>query len=62
MEELRARPECGNIPVIVITAKVLPEDDRRRRRRGRVERSIEKGSPTPADVTPKIRTLLNTVP
>ncbi|MGH8245808.1 MAG: response regulator, partial [Gammaproteobacteria bacterium] len=30
MKELRQRPGCGRVPVIVITAKDLTEEDRRR--------------------------------
>jgi CheY-like chemotaxis protein len=30
MKERRRRPDCARVPVIVITAKDLPEQDRRR--------------------------------
>jgi hypothetical protein len=43
LEALRARPEDGQIPVVVITAKDLSEEDRARLNGG-VERILQKGS------------------
>jgi CheY-like chemotaxis protein len=41
MEQLRGRPDWQNIPVVVITAKDLTEEDRNRLNGG-VERIIQK--------------------
>jgi len=41
MDELRARPDCQEIPVVVITAKDLTNEDRDRLNGG-VERIIQK--------------------
>ena len=57
MEELRARPDARNIPVIVITAKDLTDDDRRRLN-GEVSRILQKGDHTPADLLAEIRSLI----
>ena len=57
MQELRQRPECVNIPVIVITAKDLTEDDRRRLN-GEVARIIQKGTTGIDEVLAEIRSLL----
>ena len=43
LEALRSRPEWQNIPVVVVTAKDLDEEDRVRLE-GRVDRVIAKGS------------------
>jgi signal transduction histidine kinase/CheY-like chemotaxis protein/ligand-binding sensor domain-containing protein len=57
MEALRLRNDARHIPVIVITAKDLTGEDRRRLN-GQVERIIEKGRHTPADIISEIRALL----
>jgi CheY-like chemotaxis protein len=57
MEALRRRGEHGRIPVIVITAKDLTEEDHRRLNGG-VERIIQKGATSPAEVLELVRTLL----
>jgi hypothetical protein len=57
MEELRARPGCRGIPVIVITARDLTEDDRRRLN-GEVARILQKGDRTSADLLAEIRSLI----
>jgi signal transduction histidine kinase/CheY-like chemotaxis protein/ligand-binding sensor domain-containing protein len=59
MEELRARPGCRSIPVIVITAKDLTEDDRGRLN-GEVARILQKGDHSPTDLLGEIRSLLPT--
>jgi signal transduction histidine kinase/CheY-like chemotaxis protein/ligand-binding sensor domain-containing protein len=57
VEALRQRETGPRIPVIVITAKDLSEDDRSRLN-GQVERTIQKGSRTTADIVREIRSLL----
>ena len=42
MDELRRRPECRKVPVVVVTAKDLTEDDRRRLN-GHVIQILRKG-------------------
>jgi len=58
MDTLRRRQNAQVIPVIVITAKVLTEEDRRRLNGG-VERIIQKGATTPAEVLSQVRSLLH---
>src|SRR5205814_944043 len=61
MEELRQREDGKNVPVIVITAKDLTEEDRRRLN-GQVVRIIQKGAHNPAQLLTEVRLLLaNTV-
>ncbi len=55
MEALLRRKERERIPVIVITAKDLTEEDRRRLNGG-VERIIQKGATSPAEVASSRRT------
>ena len=57
MEALLRRQDRERIPVIVITAKDLTEDDRRRLNGG-VERIIQKGATSPSEVLELVRTLL----
>ena len=57
MEELRARPGCRSIPVIVITAKDLTDDDRRRLN-GEVARILQKGAHSTDDILREIRSLV----
>ena len=45
LEELRHSAEWRNIPVVVVTAKDLTEDDHRRLN-GEVERVLQKDAPT----------------
>jgi signal transduction histidine kinase/CheY-like chemotaxis protein/ligand-binding sensor domain-containing protein/protocatechuate 3,4-dioxygenase beta subunit len=59
MDGLRRRQNAQAIPVIVITAKDLTEEDRRRLNGG-VERIIQKGATTPAEVLGQVRSLLQT--
>jgi len=57
MQELRKRPECRQVPVVVLTAKDLTEEDRRRLN-GQVARILQKGAFTTADLMAEIRGLL----
>ena len=57
MQELRARPDCHDIPVIVITAKDLTAEDHRRLN-GEVERIIQKGATSGEELLAEVRTLL----
>jgi CheY-like chemotaxis protein len=61
MEELRTRPGCRSIPVIVITAKDLTEDDRRRLN-GQVARILQKGKVSADDLLAEIRSLIPSQP
>ena len=58
---LRAREDCGAVPVIVITAKDLTEDDRRRLN-GDVSRILEKGVTTSDRLLAEIRALISIQP
>ena len=57
MEALRRRPDSQHIPVIVITAKDLTEEDRRRLNGG-VQRIIQKGAASQRQVLELVRELL----
>ena len=57
MEALRRRQDSQRIPVIVITAKDLTEDDRRRLNGG-VQRIIQKGAASQSQVLEWVRELL----
>ena len=59
MEELRARPDGHHVPVIVITAKDLTEDDRRRLN-GEVARILQKGAISAGNLLAEIRSLIPT--
>ena len=61
MEELRARPACRSVPVIVITAKDLTEDDRRRLN-GEVARILQKGATSTDEMLAAIRSLISAAP
>lgn len=54
---LRARPECGSIPVIVLTAKDVDSDDRRRLA-GRADCVLQKGQVGLDDLPGLIRPLM----
>jgi PAS domain S-box-containing protein len=56
--EMRARSEWTDIPVIVVTAKDLNEEDRRVLS-GRVEQVVEKGAQSNEEVVRKIREVLD---
>jgi DNA-binding response OmpR family regulator len=55
--ELRAREGCGAIPIIVITAKDLTNEERRRLN-GEVARVLEKGPTTPEQILAEVRAVL----
>jgi len=57
MDELRRRKDAPHIPVLVITAKDLTEEDHRRLNGG-VERIIQKGATSQAEVLKMVRELL----
>jgi CheY-like chemotaxis protein len=54
MEELRKRPECRQVPVVVITAKDITEQDRKRLN-GQVARVMRKGSFQMEDLVREVR-------
>ncbi len=54
MEELRKRPECRQVPVVVITAKDITEQDRQRLN-GQVARVMQKGSFQMEDLVREVR-------
>jgi CheY-like chemotaxis protein len=60
MEELRRRPECRQVPVIVVTAKDLTEDDRRRLN-SQVIQVLQKGGHSTSEMMDEIRKLLGSV-
>jgi CheY-like chemotaxis protein len=57
MQELRKRPEYRSVPVVVITAKDLTEEDRRRLN-GEVARILHKGTFSTDDLIANIVSLL----
>jgi CheY-like chemotaxis protein len=57
MQELRQRPECARVPVIVITAKDLTEEDRRRLN-GDVARILGKDTTSREQLVAEVRQLL----
>jgi CheY-like chemotaxis protein len=57
VEELRRHEEWKEIPVIVLTAKDLTEEDRRRLS-GQVERVLDKGSQSHEDLLDRLRELV----
>jgi CheY-like chemotaxis protein len=57
LQELRARPDGHHVPVIVITARDLTADDRRRLN-GEVARILQKGTTSAEDLLAEIRALL----
>jgi CheY-like chemotaxis protein len=57
MQELRKRPDCAYVPVIVITAKDLTEEDRRRLN-GDVARILGKDATTREQIVTEVRQIL----
>jgi signal transduction histidine kinase/DNA-binding response OmpR family regulator len=57
VEELRRREDGRRVPVVVVTAKDLTDEDRRRLR-GSVSRIFQKGAPTTGEVVSEVRRLL----
>ncbi len=60
IEELRRRPECRHVPVIVVTAKDLTEEDRRRLH-GHVVQILQKGGYSTQKLLDEINHLLTNV-
>ena len=58
MQELRRRPDCRHVPVIVITAKDLTEEDRRRLS-GEVARILAKDTTSRDALVAEVRQLLS---
>jgi CheY-like chemotaxis protein len=56
MDELRKRPECRQVPVVVITAKDITEQDRKRLN-GQVARVMQKASLRMEDLVREVRAL-----
>jgi len=57
LEELRRRPEWRDIPVLVVTAKDLTEEDHRRLNGG-VEHILQKDAPTRDEMLQEVSTVL----
>ena len=57
MDKLRARPDCRDVPVIVITAKDLTPEDHRRLN-GEVSRIIQKGTTSAEQLLAEVRAIL----
>jgi adenylate cyclase len=57
LEELRRRPGCQDVPVIVVTARDLTEQDHCRLN-GRVTQILQKGGLSPREVLTEIHKLL----
>jgi CheY-like chemotaxis protein len=57
MQKLRTRPDCLRVPVIVITAKDLTDEDRRRLN-GKVARILGKDSTNREQLVAEVRQLL----
>jgi CheY-like chemotaxis protein len=57
MQELRRRPDCARVPVIVITAKDLTDDDRRRLS-GDVSRILGKDATSREQLVAEVRQIL----
>jgi signal transduction histidine kinase/DNA-binding response OmpR family regulator len=58
IEELRRRPECRDVPVIVVTAKDLTEEERRRLN-GHVIQVLQKGGHSTRELLDQIHDLLH---
>ena len=61
MEELRRRPDCRRVPVIVVTAKDLSPDDRSRLN-GHVVQILQKGGFSTRELLEEVSRLLAVVP
>jgi CheY-like chemotaxis protein len=57
LRELRARPEWRSVPVVVLTAKDITAEDRRRLE-GRADRVIQKGSMSLRDLAGELRRIV----
>ena len=56
MQELRKRVECRQVPVVVITAKDITEEDRRRLN-GEVARILQKSGLSMAELAAQVRSV-----
>ncbi|MGX9981570.1 response regulator [Methylobacterium fujisawaense] len=61
LRALRARPEWRDIPVVVLTAKDVTADDRRRLS-GQADHILQKGGLSMADLAATLRSLMSPVP
>jgi len=57
MQELRKRPECRQVPVVVITAKDITEEDRKRLN-GQVARILQKSGLSMQELVGQVRSLV----
>jgi CheY-like chemotaxis protein len=57
LRTLRSRPQCRDIPVVVLTAKDITAEDRRRLA-GQADRVLAKGSTGLAELARELRALL----
>jgi CheY-like chemotaxis protein len=57
LDEMRNNPEWRSIPVVVITAKTLTDEDRRRLNGG-VERVLQKGAFSRETLAAEVRSLV----
>ena len=55
LKALRARPDCQAVPVVVLTAKDVTEEDRKRLRGA--ERGVSKGDTSLRDLADELRAL-----
>ena len=60
LEELRRRPDCQRVPVIVVTAKELTPEDRRRLN-GHVIKILQKGGHSTRELIEELNRVLQTV-
>jgi CheY-like chemotaxis protein len=60
LQELRHRPACNHVPVIIVTAKDLTEEDRRRLN-GNVIQILTKGVHSPEELLQEVRRVLHAV-
>ncbi len=60
VEELRRLPQCRHVPVIVVTAKDLSEEDRRRLN-GQVFQILQKGGHSPQELLDELHNVLDSI-
>jgi CheY-like chemotaxis protein len=56
MQQLRERPDCRRVPVVVITAKDITDDDRRRLN-GKVARILRKSNLSMQELVAEVQAL-----
>jgi DNA-binding response OmpR family regulator len=59
LTEKQGNPEWADVPLVVVTARELTEEDRRRLRESGVEATLQKGSYRRADLLEEVRRLVN---